>query len=150
MDFYKDYSVANTPLVAQGLQSTGLGTNGNFGPVEVVPNSADGGYADIAAGPKGELMVGFQNNSRSSGLAEILISVNTNEIQTNGLGTNDFPAPVIAATNAIGGFTYISAAPRASASIPRILWVGIVILSVRISTERTLLIRASAPMAEIW
>ncbi|HEX3719578.1 MAG TPA: hypothetical protein VH595_16615 [Verrucomicrobiae bacterium] len=106
---YKDYSMAGTPLVVQGMQSGGLGTNGVFTPAEIVPNSTDGGFADIATGPEGEVMVGFQNNTYSTGLAQIFISVNTNEISTNGLGTNDFPLPIQVVTNAIGGFTYIGA-----------------------------------------
>ncbi|HEX4120361.1 MAG TPA: hypothetical protein VH619_07085 [Verrucomicrobiae bacterium] len=106
---YKDYSMANTPLVVQGMESAGLGTNGAFTPVELVPDSADGGFADIAAGPNGEVMVGFQNNTYNSGLAQIFITVNTNEITTNGLGTNDFPTPAPAVSDAIGGFTYVGA-----------------------------------------
>ena len=50
---YKDYSMVGTPLVAQGLQSTNLGTNGVFGPVQILPNSGGGGFPDIAAGPAG-------------------------------------------------------------------------------------------------
>ena len=88
---YKDYSIEGTPLVVQGVLSSGLGTNGIFTTVEMVPNSSDGGFGDIAVGPQGEVMVGFQDNIFSAGLADIFISVNTNEIVTNGLGTNDFP-----------------------------------------------------------
>jgi uncharacterized repeat protein (TIGR01451 family) len=106
---YKDYSLAAMNLVVQGIQSSGLGTNGTFTPVELVPNSTNGGFADIAVGPEGEVLVAFQNNSYNSGAAQILVSVNTNEIAPGGLGTNDFPPPVTAASNAIGGFTYIAA-----------------------------------------
>jgi uncharacterized repeat protein (TIGR01451 family) len=106
---YKDYSLAARNLVVQGIRSSGLGTNGTFTPVELVPDSTNGGFADIAVGPAGEVLVAFQDNSYNSGLARILVSVNTNEITSSGLGTNDFPPPVIAASNAIGGFTYIPA-----------------------------------------
>jgi uncharacterized repeat protein (TIGR01451 family) len=106
---YKDYSLAARNLVVQGIQSSGLGTNGAFTPVELVPNSTNGGFADIAVGPKGEVLVAFQDNSYNSGPANILVAVNTNEITSSGLGTNDFPQPVIAASDAIGGFSYIAA-----------------------------------------
>ncbi|HEY3913394.1 MAG TPA: hypothetical protein VGN61_02815, partial [Verrucomicrobiae bacterium] len=34
---YKDYSIGGTPLIVQGVLSSGLGTNGVFTPVEMVP-----------------------------------------------------------------------------------------------------------------
>ncbi|MGA2177628.1 MAG: hypothetical protein ABSH38_21850 [Verrucomicrobiota bacterium] len=105
---YKDYTLPNTPLVMQGLQSTGLGTNGGFGPVEIVPGSGAGGFPDIVAGPAGQVMVAFQGNVAGSGVAPVYICVNTNAISTNGFGTN-FLAPVLAVSDAIGGFTYIAA-----------------------------------------
>lgn len=106
---YKDYSLAARNLAVQGIRSTGLGTNGAFTPIELVPDSTNGGFADIAVGPEGEVLVAFQDNSYNSGPAHILVAVNTNEVTSNGLGTNDFPPPVAAASDAIGGFTYIPA-----------------------------------------
>ncbi len=41
---YKDYSMVGTPLVAQGLQSTNLGTNGVFGPVQILPISGGAAF----------------------------------------------------------------------------------------------------------
>jgi uncharacterized repeat protein (TIGR01451 family) len=105
---YKDYTLAGTPLVAQGMQSTGLGTNGAFGLAEILPGSADGGFPDIVAGPDGQVMVAFQGNVFGSGKSPIYISVNTNAISTNGNGTT-FNAPVEAVSDAIGGFTYTDA-----------------------------------------
>src|SRR5208282_2658735 len=41
---YKDYTTPDTPLQVQGAVSTGLGTNGSFGLVQIVPGSSDGGF----------------------------------------------------------------------------------------------------------
>ena len=110
---YKDYSMVGTPLVAQGLQSTNLGTNGVFGPVQILPNSGGGGFPDIAAGPAGQVMVAYQGNIFSANPSPVYISVNTNAVSTNAMGSNvlfgtNFLAPVTAVSDAIGGFTYIA------------------------------------------
>jgi uncharacterized repeat protein (TIGR01451 family) len=91
---YKDYTLPNTPLVVQGLQSTGLGTNGAFGPPEILPNmvdqgsqTIDGGFADISVGPLGQVMVVYQDNLDDAGPANIYVSVNTNAVLT--FPTND-------------------------------------------------------------
>ena len=101
---YKDYSVANSPLVVQGLRSAGLGSNGSFGPVQIVPGSSNGGFPDIAVGPAGQVMVAYQNNDTLPGISKVFVSLNT-----NAFGTNGFGAAVTATTDAIGGFTYITA-----------------------------------------
>ena len=101
---YKDYSLPSTPLVAQGLQPSGLGTNAAFQAIMLIPGSAAGGIPDIAVGPQGQIMVAYQNNLSSSAASDIFVSVNT-----NGFGTNGFGASVTAVTNAVGGHTYIPA-----------------------------------------
>jgi uncharacterized repeat protein (TIGR01451 family) len=107
---YKDYTSANTPLQVQGLLSTGLGTNGAFGPVQIVPGSSGGGFADISVGPLGEVMVAFQDNLENLYPSAIVwVSVQTNAI-TNGLfSTNGFAPPQPVVSDAIGGATYIEA-----------------------------------------
>jgi uncharacterized repeat protein (TIGR01451 family) len=107
---YKDYTSANTPLQVQGLFSTGLGTNGVFSPVQIVPGSSGGGFADIAVGPLGEVLVAFQDNLENLYPSAIVwASVETNAI-TNGLiSTNGFAAAQPVASDAIGGATYIEA-----------------------------------------
>ena len=53
-------------------------------------------------------MVAFQGNLNFPRASPIYICVNTNAISANGIGTN-FLAPVMAVSDAIGGFTYIEA-----------------------------------------
>ncbi len=101
---YKDYTLANTPLVAQGLQTTGLGNIGGFGTPQNIPSSADGGFADISVGPAGQVMVAFQDNTTNSAQSHIFTTVNT-----NAFGGGAFSRVVTATANAVGGFTYITA-----------------------------------------
>jgi uncharacterized repeat protein (TIGR01451 family) len=105
---YKDYTLGETPLVVQALQSTGLGTNGAFSPAQSIPGSAEGGFPDIAAGPDGQVMVAFQGNISGAGKSPVYVSVNTNAVSTNGIG-GSFQNPVQVASDAVGGFTYIDA-----------------------------------------
>jgi uncharacterized repeat protein (TIGR01451 family) len=103
---YKDYSLPNTPLVAQGLTTTNIGAAGigAFGPQLVIPGSSNGGFPDIAIGPNNQVMVAYQNNPLSAVTSKVFVNVNTNASLTNGFG----PA-ITVASNAIGGFTYIPA-----------------------------------------
>lgn len=104
---YKDFSLAFAPLVAQGAAVTGTNVVGAFGATQVVPGSTnDCGFGDIAVGPRGQVMVGYQSLFDSSGAATCYVSVNP-----DGLGTGLFQAPVVAALNAIGGNTLIPASP---------------------------------------
>jgi uncharacterized repeat protein (TIGR01451 family) len=114
---YKDYTSANTPLQVQGALSTGLGTNGTFGLVQIVPDSSNGGFADIAVGPAGQVLVAFQDNLEGLPdpffypIANIWVSVETNAISGGGLSNNGFGPAQLAAADALGGVTYIDAAP---------------------------------------
>ncbi|HZM04037.1 MAG TPA: hypothetical protein VFC44_13585 [Candidatus Saccharimonadales bacterium] len=110
---YKDYSLPNFPLVVQGLQSTQWGTNASFGAVQVVPSSANGGFADLTVGPLGQVMVVFQDHLEDAGPASIYASVNTNAVLT--FPTNDAnftltvidsPQPVLAIRGTLPGYTY--------------------------------------------
>ncbi len=113
---YKDYTTPNTPLLVQGMLSTGLGYFGSFSNAQIVPGSANGGFADIAVGPLGQVMVAFQDNL--SGLpnpnakppANIWISVETNAVANGIISGKGFAAAKMVATDAIGGLTYIPAA----------------------------------------
>ncbi len=86
---YKDYSLPGTPLVANGLQAKDLGTYGQFGPQEIIPDTALGGFPDIGVGPEGQVMVAYQDNLTNDQPATIFVSVNT-----NAFGTNGFSEPV--------------------------------------------------------
>src|SRR5665213_896912 len=115
---YKDYTSATTPLQVQGLLSTNLGAIGTFGVPQIVPDSAAGGFPDIAAGPQGELVVAFQDNLQGISnpafphpSANIWVAVETNAV-TNGVISNQgFDMAESLASNAISGLTYIDAAP---------------------------------------
>ncbi len=115
---YKDYTSANTPLQVQGLLSTGLGQPGAFGLAQVVPESSDGGFPDIAAGPLGELVVAFQDNLQGlpvSGFpyppANILVAIETNAVPAGHLSNLGFDVSASLVGDAISGLTYIDAAP---------------------------------------
>jgi uncharacterized repeat protein (TIGR01451 family) len=114
---YKDYTTASTPLQVQGELSTGLGTNGSFGLVQIVPDSGDGGFADIAVGPLGQVLVAFQDNLQglpdpmAFPTANLWVSVKTNAISSGSVSSNGFGPGRIVASDAIGGVTYIDAAP---------------------------------------
>jgi uncharacterized repeat protein (TIGR01451 family) len=101
---YKDYSQPSTPLMAQGLLATNLGTNSQFGQPLIIPGSTGGGFPDIAIGPAGQVMVAYQNNLTNSGASKIFVSLNT-----NAFGTNGFGAAVTVTSTAVGGLTYIPA-----------------------------------------
>jgi uncharacterized repeat protein (TIGR01451 family) len=114
---YQDYTTPNTPLQVQGLLSTGPGVIGTFGPAQIVPGSTNGGFADIAVGPLGQVMVAFQDNL--NGLpnpfaypkANIWVSVQTNSVVGGMLTNRGFRTPAKVASDAIGGVTYLAAAP---------------------------------------
>jgi uncharacterized repeat protein (TIGR01451 family) len=117
---YKDYTTLTpfTPLQVQGLMSTGLGAIGAFGPEQFVPSSTSGGYADIAVGPQGQVMVAFQDNLQglpdpaAYPTANIWVSVETNAVAGGNILTNaNFRPAQIVASDAIGGITYLAAAP---------------------------------------
>jgi uncharacterized repeat protein (TIGR01451 family) len=114
---YKDYTSANTPLQVQGLLSAGLGALGTFSVPQIVPDSADGGFPDIAAGPLGELIVAFQDNLQgvsSPGYphpaAHIWVAVETNAVPDGVISNHGFDVTQDLVSNAIGGLTYIDAA----------------------------------------
>ena len=114
---YKDYTAANTPLQVQGALSTGLGTNGSFGLVQIVPDSGGGGFADIGVGPMGQVMVAFQDNLQglpnpmTYPTANLWVSIETNAVSGGSMSNNGFGPAQMVASNAIGGVTYIDAAP---------------------------------------
>jgi uncharacterized repeat protein (TIGR01451 family) len=104
------YTSANAPLQVQGLLSTGLGTNGVFSPVQVVPGSSSGGFADIAVGPLGEVLVAFQDNLENYyPAATVWVSVETNALTDGVFSTNGFSAAEPVVSDAIGGATYVEA-----------------------------------------
>ncbi len=104
---YKDFSLAFSPLVAQGAAVTGTNAFGNFGPVEIVPGSTnDCGFGDIAVGPQGQVMVVYQNLYDTAGTATNYVSVDL-----DGLGPNAFGPQVVAGLNALGGNTLLPATP---------------------------------------
>jgi uncharacterized repeat protein (TIGR01451 family) len=104
---YKDYNLANQPVVAQGVPVTGLGAFGAFGAQQIASGSMNNcGFGDVAVGANGQVMVAFQNNVGSFGKATLYVSVDP-----DGLGPHGFGTPVVATTNAIAGNTHIPAYP---------------------------------------
>ena len=104
---YKDFSLAFSPLVAQGAAVTGTNSFGNFGPVEIIPGSTNVcGFGDVAVGPQGQVMVVYQNLFDSAGTATNFVSVDP-----DGLGPKTFNPAVVAGVNALGGNTLLPATP---------------------------------------
>ncbi len=130
---YKDYTTTMpifSPLQVQSALSTGLGSIGTFGVPQIVPESTDGGFADIAVGPLGQVMVAFQDNldgdpdPAAYPTANIWAAFETNDY-TGGIITNSgFLDAEIIASDAIGGRTYIAAAPTGIGinAAPGLMW----------------------------
>ncbi len=116
---YKDYSQPSTPLVAQGLLATNLGTNSQFGQPLNIPGSLSNGFPDIAIGPAGQIIVASQNNLSVSNASTIFVNLNT-----NAFGTNGFGPPVVVSGSAVGGLTYIPAQPTGIgvSATPGVAW----------------------------
>jgi len=102
------YTDTNGNQVAQGMATTALGTFGSFGSVITVPNTNGLGFGDIAIGPAGQVVVGFQNTGSGNGPDTIKCSVNT-----VGLGGTFSNLVTLSATN-VGGFDNITPQPNRS------------------------------------
>jgi hypothetical protein len=103
-------SFPSTVVQAFGTRVTGLGLFGSFSTPESVPTSAGrGDYGDTAAGPNGQVMVTYQDQTNGQGGSHIYTAVDA-----NGLRPGGFSDPVLLARSAVGGFDYIAAQPDRS------------------------------------
>ncbi|MDB5321979.1 MAG: hypothetical protein JWN40_3610 [Phycisphaerales bacterium] len=92
-------------VFAAGARVTaGLGKVGKFGPLEEIPGSATGNYADIAVGPRGQVLVTYQTDSDSDAATTIFANLDPDGLGPRGFG----PAIPVTPTN-VGGFDLIPA-----------------------------------------
>jgi len=103
---YRNASLPNAPVVAQGAAVTGPDQVGSFGPVQIVPGSAGGNFGDIAIGLDGEVLVTFQTTSPAQGPSSILVS-----LDPDGLGPAGFSASTVVTQTRVGVFDSIPAQP---------------------------------------
>ena len=68
-----------------------------------MPNS---NFGNIAIGPKGQVMVSFQDSSSGAGPDQIMVS-----LDPDGIGGAGFGNPTVASATNVGGFTPIPASP---------------------------------------
>jgi len=95
---------AGGPLFASGAPVTGLGQVGAFIPGEVVPNTNNCTYGDIAIGPAGQVMQVCTLTESGQGGGKLFVNVDP-----DGLGPAGFGGRVFAAATHVGGFDFIPA-----------------------------------------
>jgi hypothetical protein len=105
-------SFTRTPgnqIQAFGAPVTSLGHFGSFSAPESVPSPGNGDYGDTAVGPRGQVMVTYQNSTNGQGGANIYTAVDP-----DGLGPAGFGKPTLVTHSRVGGFDFIAAQPNRS------------------------------------
>ena len=95
----------NGNVVAAGAMVTGLGSFGPFGPLQILPGSAGGGFGDIKIGADGQVLVAWEDNGQDAGGGGGRVgpfSVYTN-LDPDGLGPLPFANPKLMLTLADPG-----------------------------------------------
>jgi hypothetical protein len=112
-------SFPSTVVQAFGASVTGLGTFGTFSALESVPTSAGrGDFGDTAVGPRGQVMVTYQDQTNGQGGSHIYTAVDSNGLQPGG-----FSDPQLLARSRVGGFDFIPAQPDRSVDAePNLAW----------------------------
>lgn len=100
---------AGGPMFATGAPVTGLGHVGAFFAGEVVPNSNNCTYGDLAIGPSGQVMQACTLNSSGQGGGKVFESVDPDGLGPAGFGHRN----LVAATH-VGGYDYIAPQPDRS------------------------------------
>jgi hypothetical protein len=97
------------PIVARGAAVTGWGSVGAFSDEQVMPNSNNCNYGDIAVDPNGQVLVTCQdfNGLSPEGPGHILVS-----LDPDGLGGNGFNSSTIVITTNVGYRDSIPAQPE--------------------------------------
>jgi hypothetical protein len=103
-------SFPSTVVQAFGARVTGLGKFRPFSSPESVPTAnGRGDYGDTAVGPRGQVVVTYQDQTNGQGGAHIYTAVDP-----NGLKAGGFNDPVLLAHTNVGGFDFIPAQPDRS------------------------------------
>jgi hypothetical protein len=103
---FNDFGGTNRQAVF-GAPVFGLGRVGPVSRLFDVPNSTNGNFGDIVVGPRGQVMVAFQDQRSRTGPDTISTS-----IKTDGFGPGPFSRGTVATTTNIGGFLPIIAQPH--------------------------------------
>ena len=105
----------NHLIVASGAAVTGLGSNGAFTTLQSAPapTGSASSYADIAVGPSGQVIVGYQTDENGQGPNSIIVN-----LDADGLGASGFGAPIAASSTNVGGFDFIPAQSARSIDTP--------------------------------
>ena len=97
----------NFNIIAVGAPVSGLGIVGAFGTPETAPDpDSAGDFGNIAVGPKGQVMVTYQNNGSGNGPDTIKVN-----LDPDGLGPAGFGAAVLPTSTNVGGFSPIPPQP---------------------------------------
>jgi hypothetical protein len=109
---------AGGPMFATGAPVTGLGQVGSFFAGEVVPNTNNCTYGDVAIGPSGQVMQVCSLTESGQGGGKLFTSVDP-----DGLGPLGFGDRVLAAHTHVGGFDFIPPQPDRSVDAePGLAW----------------------------
>jgi hypothetical protein len=109
---------AGGPMVATGAAVTGLGQVGSFAPIEVVPNTNNCTYGDLAIGPAGQVMQVCALTESGQGGGKLFVSVDP-----DGLGPAGFGGRTFVTDTHVGGFDFIAPQPdRSVDSEPGLAW----------------------------
>ncbi|MFL6139224.1 MAG: sialidase family protein [Frankiaceae bacterium] len=109
---------AGGPMAATGAAVTGLGQVGSFAQIEVIPNTNNCTYGDVAIGPAGQVMQACALTESGQGGGKLFVSVDP-----DGLGPANFGDRTLAAETHVGGFDFIAAQPdRSIDSEPGLAW----------------------------
>jgi dipeptidyl aminopeptidase/acylaminoacyl peptidase len=91
-------------IEATGARVTGRGLIGTFIATQLAPGSAGGNFGDIAIGPKGQVLVTYQNPSDRTEPSNIYVN-----LKPDGLGPMPFNAATLVTSTNVGGFHSIPA-----------------------------------------
>jgi BNR/Asp-box repeat protein len=109
---------AGGPMFATGAPVTGLGQVGSFFAGEVVPNTNNCTYGDIAIGPQGQVMQACTLTESGQGGGKVFTNVDP-----DGLGPAGFGNRVLVADTHVGGFDFTPPQPNRSVDAePGLAW----------------------------
>jgi hypothetical protein len=98
------YTDVGVSLFAAGAPVTGLGRVGSFSPPERVSSGLFGNFGNIAIGPRGQVIVAFQDSRSRTGPNDIHVAV-----EPNGRAPEGFGIAYLANNTKVGGFRQIPA-----------------------------------------
>jgi Neuraminidase (sialidase) len=98
-----NYSDSNDQVLVSGATVNGKNSIGAFSTPKKIPG-ANGNFGDIAVGPLGQVIVGWQDNTETEHFTNIFASVDP-----DGVGPKGFGKPIKITHSNVGGFDLIPA-----------------------------------------